>query len=236
LKGCQLLSERFMASKSSIKSDTKLNQFCLDIVKDYLDEDAKFEADINSSKEKSYHLSPASGNWATRMNAHGKREPVVRLNNGFYMSFSIGYKPQGNKIEFKNISLQFFDVDSLLFRAEWDNWNIKREESPEQEDIKKHPQPHWHLADNKKGRTDLNPVNSFTELVEQGSFNSFARTEEKPQEYDYSRLHFFMRMDGSNFPYYFDLTKEADFKLWLRETMKYVDHEFNCLKKNKKTI
>ncbi len=223
-----------MASKGSIKSDTKLNQFCLDIVKDYLGEDVKFVADIISSKEKSYHLSPTSGNWATRTNAHGKDEPVVRLNSGFYMSFSIGYKPNGNKIEFKNISLQFFDIDSLLFRAEWDNWNIKQEDSAEHEDVKQHPQPHWHLADNKKGRTETKQVNSFSELVEQSSFSSFSRTEETSQEYDYSRLHFFMRMDGSNFPYYYDLTREADFKLWLLETMKYVDHEFKSLKKSGK--
>ena len=220
-----------MANNSKIKSDAKLNQFCLEIVKDYLGEDVKFEADINSSTEKNYHLSPASGNWETRSNAHGKEEPVVRLSCGFYMAFSIGYKPTGKRTVFKTISLQFFDEEKLLFRAEWDNWEIKQDESSDDEDIKQHPQPHWHLADNKPSKSEPKAVNSFTEHVQQSSFSAFNKTEEKKTGYDYSRLHFFMRMDGSYSPYYYDLTNEADFKLWLRETMKYVDQEFRYLKK-----
>ena len=65
-----------MANDKKIKSDSKLIQFCFEILNDYLEEDAKFIQDINSSAEKRYHLSPVSGNWNALQNAHGLSVPV----------------------------------------------------------------------------------------------------------------------------------------------------------------
>lgn len=219
-----------MAGNSKIKSDIKLNQFCLDILKDYLDDDCVFIPDINSSKEKSYHLGSKSGYWETRINAHGKDTPVVKLCNGFYLSFTIEYKPDGRKLDFKAVSLQFYDKEALIFRAEWDNWEIKKAESNKVEDIMPHPQPHWHLAEIKEKKAETKMANTFEEHVNQDSFVSFEQADEtKPNKLDYSRLHFFMKMDEDSSPYYFDLTYEENFKYWLSETMKHVEMELSYL-------
>ncbi len=221
-----------MASKSKIKSDTKLIRFCEEILGDYLDEESKFVADINSSSDKSYRLYPISGNWKLRSGAHGQTVPVVKLCNDFFLSCSISFKPYGQKMEFKSISLQFFDIWKLLFRAEWDNWEIKKEDSMADEDIKRHPQPHWHLGDSQEVGVTENVADSFDAYVHQSSYKRFEEKLRERNKRDLNRLHFFMKMDEDNLqPTYYDLTYEIDFKLWLRETMRSVDQELSYLSK-----
>lgn len=221
-----------MANKTKIKSDIKLIQFCNEIMGDYLDENTKFVQDVNSSAEKSYHLSPASGNWNVRQNAHGVSLPVVKLQNEFYLSCSVSFKPDGQKMNFKSISLQFFDVKKLLFRAEWDNWEIKKEESDEDEDIKQHPQPHWHLGDSSEVGITENVASTFQTYIQNSNYKKFEERNREREKRDLNRLHFFMKMEeGKPQPVCFDLTFESDFKEWLRETMRSVNQELEYLSK-----
>lgn len=224
--------ENYMANNARIKSDTKLMQFCTDILDEYLSESSKFVKDINSSTERSYQLSPASGNWYLRQNAHGKAVPVVLLRNEFFMSCSISFKPNGQRMDFKSISLQFYDVKKLLFRAEWDNWEIKKEESSEDEDIKQHPQPHWHLGESNEIGVTEKVAATFQEHIHQFSYPQFEQKMREREKRDLSRLHFFMGMEKDTpQPVYFDLTYEEYFKEWLRETMRSVDQELSYLSK-----
>lgn len=221
-----------MANKAIIKSDQKLIQFCNEILCDYLDEDGKFVQDTNSNAEKSYHLGPVGGNWNLRLNAHGLQVPVVRLHSKFFMSCSISFKPDRQKMKFKSISLQFFDIRKLLFRAEWDNWEIKKEESNEDEDINQHPQPHWHLGNSSEVGVTENVASTFQAHVQQSSYKKFEEKLREHEKRDLNKLHFFMWMEsGTNQPIYHDLTFEADFKEWLRETMRSVDKELSYLPK-----
>lgn len=219
-----------MANKSTIKSDTKLLQFCKEILDEFLDEDYKFEADINSSNEKSYSIRPISGNWTQLSGAHGQSVQVVKLKSEFFLSCSICFKPVGLKLVFKSISLQFFDVRKLLFRAEWDNWEIKKDESSEDEDIKQHPQPHWHLGNSQEFGVTETVNDSFAEYIQNSSFKKFEEIQRERNKRDLNRLHFFMKWD-ENFPqpYYYDLTIESDFKIWLSETMRSAEQELSYL-------
>lgn len=221
-----------MANDTKIKSDSKLIQFCKEILNDYIAEDAKFVLDDNSNAEKSYHLNPASGNWNIRQNAHGASVPVVMLRNDFFLYCSVSFKPEGLKMVFKSISLQFYDVKKLLFRAEWDNWEIKKKESRKDEDVKQHPQPHWHLGDSREVGVTENVADSFQTYIQNSSFKQFEAIIREREKRDLNKLHFFMKMEeGKTQPEYFDLTYEANFKEWLRETMKSVDLELSYLSK-----
>lgn len=221
-----------MANDTKIRSDSKLIQFCTEILNDYIAENTKFVPDVNSNAEKSYHLSPASGNWNIRQNAHGVSVPVVMLQNEFFLSCSVSFKPKGSKMVFKSISLQFFDVEKLLFRAEWDNWEIKKEESCKGEDVKQHPQPHWHLGDSKEVGITENVAGSFQTYIRNSSYKQFEASIREREKRDLNKLHFFMKMEeGKAQPEYFDLTEEANFKEWLRETMRSVDLELSYLSK-----
>ena len=221
-----------MANNTKIKSDTKLIQCCDEILGDYFAERWKFVEDINSNAEKSYHVESASGNWNVRQNAHGQSVPVVLLHNEFFMSLSFSFKPNGQKMDFKGISLQFYDVRKLLFRAEWDNWEIKKEESNEDEDIKQHPQPHWHLGDSKDLGVTEKVAASFQAYIQNSSYKQFEEQIKEREKRDLSRLHFFMRMgEDKAQPICYDLTNEKDFKQWLKETMRSVNQELSYLSK-----
>lgn len=219
------------ANKAKIKNDIKMLHFSEDILNDYLDSEGKFIPSAGPSGEKNYFLISKDDNWETRKSAHGKEVNVVRLMNGFFMYCSIGFKVRkANTVDFKSISLQFYD-ESLLFRAEWVNWDIEKEESNLEEDIKPHPQPHWHLGDMvHKSVSVERKADGFIELVEQSGFQEFETKKIVKQDKHYSDLHFSMRMEeGETFPFIYDLTFEEDYKFWLRETMKHVDKELSYL-------
>ena len=221
-----------MANNTRIKSDTKLIRFCNEILNDYLGEEAKFVSDINSSVEKSYHLSPTSGNWNIRQNAHGVSVPVVKLLNDFFLSCSVSFKHQEGSVIFKSISLQFFDINKLLFRAEWDNWEIKKEEKSDEEDIKQHPQPHWHLGESGEVGITEEVADTFQDYIHNSNYRQFEAKIREREKRDLNKLHFFMKMEeGKTQPEYFDLTYEANFKEWLRETIRSVDTELSYLSK-----
>lgn len=221
-----------MANKVKIKNDLKLLHFSEDILNEYLDSEGKFIPNIGPSGERCYTLISKSDSWETRKNAHGKDVIVVRLMNGFFMHCSMGFKVRkGNAVDLKSVSLQFYD-DGLLFRAEWDNWVIKMEESNPDEDIKPHSQPHWHLGDlvHSESWNDKR-ADSFVELVGRFGFQEFENNERVKQDKSFSDLHFSMRMEeGATYPFIFDLTYEDVFKSWLWETMKHVDKELSYLK------
>lgn len=221
-----------MANKAKIKNDLKLTHFSEDILNDYLDSEGKFIPDAGPSGERRYALISKGDIWETRKNAHGKDVPVVRLMNGFFMHCSMGFKVRkSNVVDLKSVSLQFYE-DNLLFRAEWDNWDIKMEESNPDEDIKPHPQPHWHLGDLAHNEFwNEKRADSFMDLVEQSSFKEFETQGQDKQDKSFSDLHFSMRMEeGATYPFNYDLTYEDDFKSWLRDTMMHVDKELFYLK------
>lgn len=69
---------------------------------------------------------------------HDKYIPIVAIREGFSLYASIGYTNRGKKKKpvVSSISFQVFDVERLLFRAEWT-------EEPKKD--MPHPQPHWHF-------------------------------------------------------------------------------------------
>lgn len=222
-----------MANKAKIKNDKKLLCFSEDILNDYLESEGKFIPCDGPTGERRYFLISKDGSWITRKNAHGKEVTVVRLMNSFFIHCSMGFKVRSsNTVDFKSISLQFYD-DALLFRAEWDNWEIKQEESNTDEDIKPHPQPHWHLGDLvSKENNEEETHSSFVDLVNQTNFLNFDNNQSVKTDKGYSDLHFSMRMEnGETFPFIFDLSYEDDYKTWLRETMNHVDKELLYLNK-----
>lgn len=219
-----------MAKDSKIRSDAKLLTFCLDTLKDYLSAECAFKENEYSAKEKSYYLGTAKGRELTMMNAHSLSVPVVQMKNEFLMACSLTFKKNNRTLDFKGISMQFFDYQKLLFRAEWDNWELKQEEKATGEDLKLHPQPHWHLADAEGIGITERVSGTFMEHISNFSFKQFEEKMRERTKRDLGRLHFFMQMDstGGN-ELYLDLTSENTFKRWFSITIKSVNEELNLL-------
>jgi hypothetical protein len=98
---------------------------------------------------------------------HDQRIPIVLMNNGFWIHFSIIFdrknNSKGNSHVFNGLSLQIYQdkgtIKQLLFRAEWDNI-VKSEYA--------HPQPHWHFHPEKEFLIDRKGFNieSFKDYID----------------------------------------------------------------------
>lgn len=71
----------------------------------------------------SYTLRDYNASSATfqMVGTHGKYVPIVAIREGFNLYASIGYTNMGKKkkLVVSSVSFQVFDMDRLLFRAEW---------------------------------------------------------------------------------------------------------------------
>ena len=93
-----------------------------------------------SSNSISYTLRDYNASSATfqMVGTHEQYVPIVAIREGFNLYASIGYTNMGkkNKPVVSSVSFQVFDMERLLFRAEW---------TEEPKEDKPHSQPHWHF-------------------------------------------------------------------------------------------
>lgn len=207
-----------MGNKVKAVHNPKIVQLCLDIFRHYLQNDGVFNKD--ESSEEKYTLCDKSGNYESRKNSHGLSVPVVKMKNGFFVYCSIGFKNNNKQRVLQSISIQFYDQERILFRAEWDNKAFLRE------DQKPHPQPHWHLEG--MGETQKQTEqSSFADYLKQENFSSSSVPTKKNVQLNLSRLHFFMELTDNmqENPCYADLTNEKILKRWLSHCLESINDE-----------
>ena len=201
----------------------KFVQFCWDIIRPYLKYEGKFKK--NETLEIAYSLTNTTGNWSTRIGSHGQSVPIVVLNNGFYLHCSISFKEVKREKILKGISLQFFDEQRLLFRAEWDNRDFLEGKD------KPHSQPHWHF-DAKGEIKKVQTTKTFTDFQNVSQFDgSLPLDQDEFRQIKLERLHLFMTLeDGQKCDTsYKDLTNIIELKQWLSQCMKQVDYELKFI-------
>lgn len=74
----------------------------------------------------------------------GRTIDAIELGNNLRLGFNISwYRPDrganAQTMYLKGISIQFFHIDDMICKAEWDF------EDKDDEEESKHPQPHWHF-------------------------------------------------------------------------------------------
>lgn len=125
---------------------------------------------------------------------HGKYVPIVGIRKGFNLYVSIGYtiKEKKKKPVASSISFQVFDMERLLFRAEW------------AEDSKKdelHPQPHWHFHPySQNGDKEEKQPEKFEDTL-QNDFLSTLNEIEKKEKIDIADMHMTMDYNIASNPY-----------------------------------
>ena len=125
---------------------------------------------------------------------HDKNVPIVTIREGFNLYASIGYAIVGKKKKpvVSNISFQVFDMERLLFRAEW-------AEAPK-EDMQ-HPQPHWHFHPYSQSETmEEKQPKGFAETL-QSDFMNTLDEEEKMEKIDIADMHLTMDYNIASDPY-----------------------------------
>lgn len=116
---------------------------------------------------------------------HDTPVPVVPIREGFNLYASIGYMNVGKKKKpvVSSVSFQVFDMERLLFRAEW-------AEEPK-EDIP-HPQPHWHFHPySQSGANNDKRSGGFKESLKSGFMDALDE-EEKKERIDVADMHLTM--------------------------------------------
>lgn len=201
------------------QNNPKIAGLCLNIVKNYAIgaigwSEFEMHRDVWSSTICSID-SPQ-----TRLGESGRPLAVVPLQNGcsLYMNMSFDSHKHSN---LKALSLHFYDTDQLLIRVDW---------SEKEMQTAKHAQPHWHFF--AKTNCTLNASN--VKLPE--SFDLFEKyktsleLEQKADELDLSRVHFYMayKDDGTNL----DFQNEKVLKSWLDYTLDYLNGQFMNLYKH----
>lgn len=117
--------------------------------------------------------------------AHDKYVPTVAIREGFNLFVSIGYSDKGRKKKYivSNISFQVFDMERLLFRAEWT-------EEPKKD--MPHPQPHWHFHPYSQRCVNEEKQPKGFEKTLQGGFQETLNEEEKEEKIDIADMHLTM--------------------------------------------
>lgn len=125
---------------------------------------------------------------------HNKNVPIVTIREGFNLYASIGYAIVGKKKKpvVSNISFQVFDMERLLFRAEW-------AEAPKED--KEHPQPHWHFHPYSQSETmEEKQPKGFADTLQSGFMNTLDE-EEKMEKIDIADMHLTMDYNIASDPY-----------------------------------
>jgi hypothetical protein len=200
------------------------------LVNDFQNEICHYSENVASMKwdEKSSYQLMSKPPYVTKTTVHDRLVPVVKLKNGFYIYASMSFATEGKsrKRELSNLSMHFFDESDLLFRAEVANPKFHREETG-------HPQPHWHIAGNRKKSIEKQQ-DSFMEFVGETelSFSSYVGDTNEEAKFDYSRLH--LAMNYSNLE--LDTFDENSIRAWIKQCLKTVNDEFTFLSTKKHTF
>ena len=144
----------------------------------------------------SYTLRDYNASSATfqMVGTHGKYVPIVANREGINLYASIGYTNMGKKKKsaVSSVSFQVFDMERLLFRAEW---------TEEPKDDMPHPQPHWHFHPySQSGMKEEEQPKKFEETL-QGSFLNTLDTDAKSEKIDIADMHLAMDYNITSAPY-----------------------------------
>lgn len=116
---------------------------------------------------------------------HDKYVPIIAIREGFNLYASIGYTINGKqkKPVVSSVSFQVFDMERLLFRAEWTE--EPKEDMP-------HPQPHWHFHPySQSGAKEEKQSKRFEDTLQSGFLNTLDE-EEKKERIDITDMHLTM--------------------------------------------
>ena len=116
---------------------------------------------------------------------HDTPVPVVPVREGFNLYASIGYMNVGKKKKpvVSSVSFQVFDMERLLFRAEW---------AEEPKEDMPHPQPHWHFHPySQSGANNDKRSGGFKESLKSGFMDALDE-EEKKERIDVADMHLTM--------------------------------------------
>lgn len=144
----------------------------------------------------SYTLRDYNASSATfqMVGTHEKYVPIVAIREGFNLYASIGYTNMGKKkkLVVSSVSFQVFDMDRLLFRAEWT-------EEPKKDML--HPQPHWHFHPYSQSEIKEEKQPKRFEDTLQGGFQNTLDEEEKKERIDIADMHLTMDYNIASNPY-----------------------------------
>lgn len=212
-----------MGNKAKMDDSPKVVQLCLNIIRHYLQDNCIFTKDENP--EIVYYLmNTASDNYRIGIGSHGQSLPILKMINGFFIYCSMTFKKSKKKMVLKGISLQFFDENKLLFRAEWDNRDFLKIGSDT------HSQPHWHL-DAKIEMKKIQVPKTFSEYQTLSRFENPSSIQNETKNIQMGRMHFFMSLDTnkSEQASYIDLTDDKKLTQWLSQCLNLVDYELRFI-------
>ena len=141
---------------------------------------------------------------------HGHSVPTVSLKNGFFLYAAVSFEHDHNPKDdiFEGITLQFFNENELLFRAELNRLTNKQVvDNP-----LPHPQPHWHfnVSLNTKRKETVIQGSDFVEFNKQANrFNNNILKQDT-----LSDMHFTMNYDDAYLKEDFD-------KVWTKDKITY---------------
>ena len=159
----------------------------------------------------------------TRNNENGNPVVVIALKNGFFLHMNIAFdrkKPS----QLRSLSIQYYDVEDQLLRVDWSYSDLQKGS---------HPQPHWHMSPQLKGRQERLPMRSFEEYNQPG-YIDFVQEQMNKVELDMSRVHLYLAYSKNIKSLLFDTTTEVID--WLDYTMDYIDKQFCSLKNRSNTF
>ena len=200
------------------------------LVNDFLSEICHYSENVASMKwdEKCSYQLMSKPPYVTKTTVHDRLVPVVKLKSWFYIYASMSFATEGKsrKRELSNLSMHFFDESDLFLRAELANPKFHREETG-------HPQPHWHIAVNRK-RAIEKQQDSFVEFVSEPdlSFSNYVGDTNEETKFDYSRLH--LAMNYCNLV--LDTFDEITIRAWIKQCLKTINDEFTFLSTKNHTV
>lgn len=144
----------------------------------------------------SYTFMDYNANSATYQmrSTHDKPVPIIAIREGFNLYASIGYTIMGKQRKpiVSSVSFQVFDMERLLFRAEWTE--MPKKDMP-------HPQPHWHFHPySQKGIKEEKQPKKFEDILQSGFLEDLDKEEEK-ERIDIADMHLTMDYNIASNPY-----------------------------------
>jgi len=153
---------------------------------------------------------------------YGNIVNVVKWFNDYWLFVEITFQQNKGVL----ITLSVFQGDETdqyknqLFRAEWDDYG---------ENNASHPQPHWHILNNKSVEY---AVSSFEEIVTERNHDTFVGKlkEEKNKLIDLSKFHFAMNGDWNNTSTHIHpIDNEASLAKWFGGLLSFLKTELEYL-------
>ena len=167
------------------KLQLKIGQYCnLDVRPEFGNDSISYTFMDSNGASATYRL----------IGTHDKYVPIVTIREGFNLYASIGCARMGKKKKpvVSSISFQVFDIERLLFRAEW---------AEEPKDDKQHPQPHWHFHPYSQSEAmEEKQPKRFADILQSGFMNTLDE-EEKMEKIDIADMHLTMDYNIASDPY-----------------------------------